>query len=331
MKRLDYYGSMGPACCDKETLIKMIEKGMTGIRLNLSHKSLADSAEWIKTYQEAAAECGKEPKLMIDLQGPEVRIGDLKNPIQLTAGETVEISDENDLAIEAEIRMKLRSEMVLKLDDGCIWLQVESCEDGKCICKVLKGGKLTSRKSLAIDELEIHNPTLTEADYDNLLHAQEYGVSEVLLPFVRGKEDVMTLRNELKRLDADIKLFAKIESMEGVENLEEIVAFCDCVVIARGDLGNAVTLPRLPILQQEIAKTCRENNRPIVVVTQMLQSMMKSAVPTRAEVNDIFHAVCDGASVLMLTGETAMGDYPVDAIDMLVQTGEAAREYVYGK
>lgn len=328
MKKIDYYGSMGPACCDKETLIKMFQKGMTGIRLNLSHKSLSDSAAWIRKYQEAADACQCEPKLMIDLQGPEVRIGDLKRPIHFEDGEEIVISDERDLAIEKEIREKFQPGMVLKLDDGRIWLCIEDCENEKVFCKVEKGGTLTSRKSLAVEGLALYNPTLTEADLENLKLAMEYGVSEVMLPFVRNKEDILVLRKELDRLQTDIRVFAKIENMEGVEHLKELLPYCDCIVIARGDLGNAVPLSKLPILQQEIAKVCRTAQKPFVIVTQMLQSMTQNPVPTRAEVNDIFHAVEDGASMLMLTGETATGKYPVDAIEMLVQTGEAAREYL---
>ena len=168
-------------------------------------------------------------------------------------------------------------------------------------------------------------PTLTESDRKNIRAAVSYGITGVMLPFVRNKEDLLVLREALKEAGAgEIQVFAKIENMQGVEAIKELLPYCDHVVIARGDLGNAMPLWKLPGVQKRLARECREAGKPFMVVTQMLDSMHEREVPTRAEVLDIYNAVLDGASSLMLTGETAAGSYPAQAVEYLVNTGEEA-------
>ena len=187
--------------------------------------------------------------------------------------------------------------------------------------KVLRGGKLRGRKSIALPGVTIHPPTLTLKDMDNLAVATNYGVTGVMQPFVRDAKDLKNVKRALKKAGAEhIRLFAKIENMEGVAQLEELLPYADEIVIARGDLGNAVPLWELPKLQKQIAATCRAAEKPFMVVTQMLTSMEKNLVPTRAEVSDIYNAVCDGASSVMVTGETAVGDHPVEVIRYLANT-----------
>lgn len=326
-KQIEYYGTLGPACCQQQILCRMLEAGMTGIRLNLSHKSLVESSEWLKEYQKAAKKLGKSVELLIDLMGPEIRIGTLDHPLELEEGETVLL---NQIPIPQVIEEKLKPGMCLQLDDGKIEIEIEEDEkDGFLTGKVLRGGKLVSRKSLAVPGLEIQNPTLTKQDHENLREAVSYGVTAVMLPFVRGKEDLICLKEALNKYGAEkIRVFAKIENLKGVENLEELLPYCDCVVIARGDLGNVVPLTRLPVIQQKISAVCKKAKKPFMVVTQMLNSMIINPVPTRAEVNDIFHAIADGASSVMLTGETAAGAYPVEAMKNLVETGEEAVKWL---
>lgn len=341
-RTIEYYGTLGPSCVNKNTLVEMFEKGMTGIRLNLSHKSLAGSSAWIETYKKAAKEAGrKDADLLIDLIGPEIRIGDLKEILDLKEGEIVSLKTKeesidtdtlNNLLMEERmipvpvfVEEYLVPSQRLLLDDGKLELEVL---DG-VLCKVLRGGKLTSRKSLALPGCTIKNPPLTEQDHENLKNAAAYGVTAVMQPFVRGKEDLIALKEALESYGAGhIRIFAKIENMEGVEKLEELMPYCDTIVIARGDLGNAMPLSHLPVVQNRISEICKKNGKPFMVVTQMLNSMMDSAVPTRAEVNDIFHAVKDGASSVMLTGETAAGKYPVEAMKVLVNTGEETLNYL---
>lgn len=324
-KQLEYYGTLGPSCAKEETLIAMFEQGMTGIRLNLSHRSLRESEDWIRMYQEAAQKAERpDADLLIDLIGPELRIGTLQEPLPLSEGERIWLGREG-IFVEQAVIEAMKPGVQILLDDGKIALQAEQVYKDRAECTVIRGGILHSRKSIALVGISVNNATLTEKDLLNLQLANEYGVTAVMLPFVRGKADLICLRRTMENCGCkNLKIYAKIENMEGVEKLEELLPECDTVVIARGDLGNAMPLSKLPIVQQQISAVCREQEKDFLVVTQMLQSMTKSAVPTRAEVNDIFHAVRDGASALMLTGETAAGDYPVEAMKVLVETAEAA-------
>ena len=339
-KKLEYYGTLGPSCVDKEILKEMFECGMTGIRLNLSHRSLKDSADWIKIYKEAAEESFPQADLLIDLIGPEIRIGDLTETLQLELDEQTALTWDkmmaaqgyNTIPVPSFVKEHLTPGQVLLMDDGKIELVVENTEADYSICRVTRGGCLSSRKSLALPGCVIKNPSLTPQDHENLKNAVEYGVTAVMQPFVRGKEDLIELRQFLKEYGAEhIRIFAKIENMEGVEKVEELLPYCDVIVIARGDLGNAMPLSHLPVVQQQISDICVKAGKPFMVVTQMLNSMMDCAVPTRAEVTDIFHAIQSGAASIMLTGETAAGKYPVEAMKIFVDTAEEAFAYICPK
>lgn len=398
------YGTLGPACQDEKILTEMFALGMTGMRLNLSHVTLAESGELIGKMKWAAESCGVKPQLLIDLQGPELRTGAVAEPILLKNEEIVEIcaaadwkteNERNDRCEDMDLirsatdqkvvefleknsreeltetadkkknsesspvqnrtsaqRMSARIELPditipylipgqeILLDDGKIHLKVvensenikpESGEKRRYFAKVLWGGLLKSRKSAAFPGAKINSPTLTKADLENIRLAKEMGVTGVMQPFVRGREDLECVKNALQEAGAeDVKLFAKIENLDGVRKLEELLPGADEIVIARGDLGNAVHLWDLPSVQREISQKCQATGKPFMVVTQMLASMERNPVPTRAEVNDIFHAVLDGASSVMVTGETAAGDYPVEVIRYLVNTVRSAELVRHG-
>ena len=398
------YGTLGPACQDEKILTEMFALGMTGMRLNLSHVTLAESGELIGKMKWAAESCGVKPQLLIDLQGPELRTGAVAEPILLKNEEIVEIcaaadwkteNERNDRCGDMDLirsatdqkvvefleknsreeltetadkkknsesspvqnrtsaqRMSARIELPditipylipgqeILLDDGKIHLKVVensenikpgSGEKRRYFAKVLWGGLLKSRKSAAFPGAKINSPTLTKADLENIRLAKEMGVTGVMQPFVRGREDLECVKNALQEAGAeDVKLFAKIENLDGVQKLEELLPGADEIVIARGDLGNAVHLWDLPSVQREISQKYQATGKPFMVVTQMLASMERNPVPTRAEVNDIFHAVLDGASSVMVTGETAAGDYPVEVIRYLVNTVRSAELVRHG-
>ena len=375
------YGTLGPACQDEKILTEMFALGMTGMRLNLSHVTLAESGELIGKMKRAAESCGVKPQLLIDLQGPELRTGAVAEPILLKNEEIVEIcaaadqkvvefleKNREELTETADKKKNSESSLVqnrtsaqrmparielpditipylipgqeILLDDGKIHLKVVenpekrkmgSGEKRRYFAKVLWGGLLKSRKSAAFPGAKINSPTLTKADLENIRLAKEMGVTGVMQPFVRGREDLECVKNALKEAGAeDVKLFAKIENLDGVRKLEELIPEADEIVIARGDLGNAVHLWDLPSVQREISQKCLVTGKPFMVVTQMLASMERNPVPTRAEVNDIFHAVLDGASSVMVTGETAAGDYPVEVIRYLVNTVRSAEKIIRG-
>ena len=337
------YGTVGPSCNEKEVLVQLFEKGMTGMRINLSHVNLVEVTEWIENiksaYEEVKAVNEAQPPLemLIDLIGPEMRLGELLSERKISAGDKLTLMaegktnmfDPTELAIPKPVFEKLQEGTFVLIDDGKILLEVEAKRARAAECVVVRGGTLRSEKSIAIPGVAFETPTLTESDIDNIRRAKEYGITGVMLPFVRGKEDLCNLEGALEEAGAKgIRVFAKIENMVGVEKLEELLPFCDEIVIARGDLGNAMNLWELPVIQAKIAKVCRDAGKDFMVVTQMLTSMEKHVVPTRAEVSDIFRAVSEGAASVMLTGETAAGKYPVEAMDYMVKTVKAAEAYV---
>ena len=326
MSNFVVYGTLGPACAEHETLRRMFAAGMGGLRLNLSHRSLAQSEEWLSLAKRAAGDCGVVPQLLMDLQGPELRVGSSGLPLDLPEGETVLLQS---LCLPEVLQTQLQAGHHLLLDDGK--LEVEVLEDS--LCRVLRGGVLLPRKSVAVPGLTVAMPALTAEDLENIRLAPQMGITGVMQSFVRGREDLLELRRALAAAGgANIRIFAKVENRQGLETLPDWIDLADCVVIARGDLGNAMPLWQLPAAQKIIAGLCNLKEKPFLVVTQMLASMERSAVPTRAEVSDIFNAVLDGASALMLTGETAAGAYPVQAVEVMCRTAaEALRFCISGK
>ena len=315
------YGTLGPACDQAETLEEMLRLGMTGLRLNLSHVSLREAAGELRQLREAEARCGKKAELLIDMQGPELRIGKLPSPLLLRAGETVDL---DALPFPQTVRAAIEPGQELLLDDGKLLLT--ALRGGKA--HVNRGGVLQGRKSVALPGKSIRLPALTEEDRRNIAAAKEVGVSALMQPFVRSREDLETVRQAMDEADCgDVRLLAKVESREGLEQLPKLLDACDEIVIARGDLGNAMPLWELPAAQKRIAAACRAAGRDFMVVTQMLASMEQNPVPTRAEVSDIFNAVLDGAASVMVTGETAAGKWPVETIRYLTETVRQAEVY----
>ena len=318
---LEFYGTIGPACAQLETLQRMVKAGMTGIRMNLSHGPLSAHKDWLDIIHAVGI-----PQLLIDLQGPELRIGTLAEPVALVEGSSVRLGADGVPCPAALVQAAAPGQQLL-LDDGKLLVQVTQALPEALVCTVVRGGTLQSRKSIAAPGLAVPSPTLTEEDLQNLKIAKQCGVTGVMLPFVRGAEDIRTLRRALEQAGAgQIRIFAKIESLAGVQALPEFLPLVDEVVIARGDLGNAMPLWELPRCQKQLSAVCRSAGVPFMVVTQMLDSMCSRAVPTRAEVSDIYNAVADGASSVMLTGETAAGQYPVEAMEYLVRTARTALE-----
>ena len=305
------YGTIGPACADIETLRAMFRAGMAGMRLNLSHGTLSESAAWVETMHAAARAEGVQSDLLIDLQGPELRIGRLDKPIELREGDTFVLGTTIPVP-DCVVPNTVNGDELL-LDDGALLLHVEDAESG--LCRVMRGGVLGSRKSLAVVGRELPAPALTELDVENLRHAKEYGVTGLMQPFVRGKEDLEIVREAMAETGMrGLKIFAKIENQTGLHKLDEIIPLADVVICARGDLGQAMPLWELPRAQALIVEKCRAAKRDFMISTQMLHSMHHSAVPTRAEVTDVYQAARSGAQYLLLTGETAAGEYPVEAM-----------------
>lgn len=372
MGKTEIYGTIGPACATEEILTELFCLGMTGIRLNLSHTGLEECREWTDRIKAAAKGAGRQAKLLIDLQGPELRIGGLQQPLELAEGQMAvfvgdgkgggtapvpqpelahgaagggdlaaahspesahgDIGEEKIAAIPLPeaVLLALKEGQEVLLDDGKLLLKaVRAGMPGKSVwCRVLRGGTLKPRKSIALPGVKLKLPVLTGSDRENIRCARSHGVTGVMLPFVRSAEDLKELRRELQEAGAgELEVFAKIENMEGASHLEELLPFADQIVIARGDLGNSMPLWELPVVQAKIARACRLAGKPFLVVTQMLASMEEHPFPTRAEVSDIFRAVSEGAASVMVTGETAVGKYPAETIRFLANTVKAAEGY----
>ena len=337
---MKYYGTLGSACADQGILERMFACGMTGLRLNTSHSSLASAMDWILMADRAASAAGCDWQLLIDLVGPELRIGRFEAPLSLTEGQEILLRAfgqspllSGAVPVPAELLQHLTPGQFLLLDDGKIRLKVMACKRDQVTAKVIRGGLLLPSKSLAIEGREVHLPALTAEDLENIrfagsmqgLKGAGIRLAAVMQPFVRSRADLLAVRQALDSAGLkDTLVMAKIESREGVRAFKKLLPAMDYVVIARGDLGTSVGLTKLPSVQRYLETLCHREGRPYMIVTQLLDSMTRSPVPTRAEVSDIAHAVYDGADSLMLTGETAVGAYPEQAMRCLVETaGEA--------
>lgn len=321
---VDIFGTLGPACDNENVLSKMFAAGMTGIRINLSHVMLFECTASIERIRNAANKNGITPKILIDMQGPELRIGKFDGAKELACGDKLKLG-QNGISVPKAVLVALEAGDEVLLDDGKILGKVALVSQDGATVEIIRGGELTQKKSLAIKGKSIELPAITEDDRENLHLAKELGITGIMQPFVRNRKDLEEVRTALNECDADgLMIYAKIENLEGFENIESFVDLCDEIIIARGDLGNSMPLWKLPHAQKKISKICNAHKKPFMVVTQMLASMEKKEVPTRAEVSDIYNAVLDGASSVMVTGETAIGINPVEVIRYLHETVQEA-------
>lgn len=318
---IELYGTIGPSCQTAEQMAELLAAGLTGFRLNLSHTTLAASAAQAEALREAERISGKKAELMIDLRGGELRTGTMA-PVAVQEGEIVSLGD-GGIVLDGDALSVLVPEQEILIDDGVVSLTYLG--SGKCRC--LRGGTVASHKSVSLTGIELDRPAVAPEDHGDLAMASQVGVTAIMHPFVRRRSDLEQVRAAMHRYGLDdVRLFAKVEDREGLRNLPDWLPLCDVVTVARGDLGTALPPAELPRAQKEIARICRETGKPFLVVTHLLQSMVKSPTPTRAEVLDIYNAVLDGASALMLTGETAQGAYPLQAVQTLRAVAQAAEE-----
>ena len=320
------YATLGPACCSVDTIARMLQLGLTGFRLNLSHRTLQDCRAWTDALQQAAAKVGCAPELIIDLRGAELRLPQLPAPIPLAAGETI-LFGEGGVPLDEDILTALRCGQTILIDDSAVEVTVESANGHSALCRCVRGGKVEGRKSITLPGIEIPRPAVSAADHADLAVARDHGVTAVMQPFVRSREDLTQVREALTQHGVDdLKIFAKVENAEGLDSVGDWLDLCDVVTIARGDLGSNLCLYDLPRAQKRIAAICRAAGKDFLVVTHLLQSMIHNAVPTRAEVTDIYNACLDGAASLMLTGETAQGNYGVEAVRILLEVARRGEE-----
>lgn len=330
----EIFGTLGPACAQADLIERMFLEGMTGMRLNLSHGGLKESEPLINSFMQAAQRAGIRAELLIDMQGPEIRIGGLQKPLQLEESqeavfviEHMEQQKDGVIPVAEHVFSALEPGSHVLLDDGKLELAVAEKRE-QVRAKVLRGGTLYARKSLKVLGRQIQAPVMTAQDLENIRLAKDYGVTALMQPFVTEKEQLLTVKNKLCQNGMDqFRIFAKIENRQGIRNIRDFLPLADMIVIARGDLGNDMPLWELPAAQKELSDICNSERKPFLVVTELLASMTQRPYPTRAEVSDIFHAVTDGAAAVMVTNETAVGKYPAEVIRYLKKTVEEAEKY----
>lgn len=316
---MNYYATLGESCKDAAVIAALLRAGISCFRLNLSHGNLREKADWVDALHRAERETGLSAGLLIDLRGPEVRTGRAAPDALLPEGETVLLSV---LALPEAVAAGLLPGQELRIDDGGAVLTLENGG----LCRVTRAGRIAPRKSVALSGLALHLPPLTAEDVADLTDGPGYGVTAVMQPFVRSREDLDTVRRAMIQAGlGGALLYAKIEDQTGLDTLPDWIGGCDVVTAARGDLGVNLGLEHVPAAQKHIAAACRRSGKPLLVVTELLGSMTERPVPTRAEVSDVCHAVWDGAEHLMLTNETAAGKYPLEAAAWLVKCAETAK------
>src|SRR3954466_4580570 len=319
-RRTKIVATIGPASCTPGVLKQLVEAGMDGARLNLSHGTHDEHRERAQLVRAVEAELGRPIPLIADLQGPKLRIGELESPVTLSRGEKIlvaggETSNDGELPVSpAVIGEVLQPGHEVLIDDGLVRLRVEQVESGRARCAVVTGGVVSSHKGVNLPGVPIPIPSLTRKDMDDLELALELGVDFVALSFVRSAADVRDLRALLEQAGSQAHVIAKIEKAEAVDALVAILRETDAVMVARGDLGVEIGVALVPLLQKRIIVSALERGKPVITATQMLESMVHHAEPTRAEASDVANAVLDGSSALMLSGETAIGDFPFESV-----------------
>lgn len=316
----------GPAIEGESQLRRIIEAGANAIRLNFSHGSHNDYAQAIARIRGLASENAKPLAVIADLQGPKIRVGEMPaGGIDLMKGKSVVLTSRRVKGDNETIPISftgmadvLKKGKKVLLDDGQITLKVLEVEGADIVCRVLMGGTLESRRGVNFPGIEIKAPGITGKDQQDLDFALQAGVDYIALSFISDADDIDDLRGMIKsRTDRKVKVIAKIENQEAIRNVTSIIEAADAVMIARGDLGVEIPPERVPYWQKEIIKQCIAKARPVITATQMLESMIEHPMPTRAEASDVANAIYDGSDAIMLSGETAIGRYPVRAINTM--------------
>ena len=319
--------TVGPACESSEQLAALIEAGVDVFRINTAHGKIADHEKKLAAIRQASRSTGSHVGVLLDLAGPKIRLGELvEEPLQCDIGTELTFIKDEAPASPYEVTStysKLIEELEVgnrvMLADGTVTLKVESVSDDRAVCRVVAGGTIRSRQGINLPGVKLSVSALLRSDIDNAMWGAENGIDFISLSFVRTAEDVYTLKNVLSANESEALVIAKIEKPEALDNLEEIVEAADGIMVARGDLGVEIDVAETPLAQKRIIRVCKEKVKPVIVATQMLESMHHSARPTRAEASDVANAILDGADACMLSGETAIGDHPVKAVRMMNQ------------
>ena len=326
--------TLGPATSTGEMVNALVEAGMDVARLNFSHGDYADHESNYKLVRAASDTTGRAVGIMADLQGPKIRLGRFADgPTVWAAGETVRITVDDFEGTRDRVSTTYKrlaedatpGDRVL-VDDGNIGLVVQSIDGNDVICSVTEGGKVSNNKGMSLPGMNVSAPALSEKDIEDLEFALRLGVDLVALSFVRSPSDMELVHEVMDKVGRRVPVIAKLEKPEAIENLEAIVLAFDSVMVARGDLGVELPLEEVPLVQKRAIQMARENAKPVIVATQMLESMIENSRPTRAEASDVANAVLDGADAVMLSGETSVGKYPLEAVRTMARIVTAVEE-----
>ncbi|NER00687.1 MAG: pyruvate kinase, partial [Cyanothece sp. SIO2G6] len=328
LHRTKIVATIGPASDSPETLRALLKAGMNVARLNFSHGSYEDHAERVKRLRAAATELDLPLLLLQDLQGPKIRVGDLPpDGICLEVGHSLKLLPIDDYTGQPGtvgidypyVAEEAKPGTPVLLDDGLLELRVEEVQGNTVCCQVVEGGMLKSHKGVNFPSLNLRLPSMTDKDKQDLEFGVTQGVDLISLSFVRHPKDVQLLKELLQQKGAKIPVLAKLEKPQAIANLEAIVDECDAIMVARGDLGVEMSLEKVPLIQKQIIHMCNQKGVPVITATQMLDSMIHNPRPTRAEVSDVVNAIMDGTDAVMLSGESAVGKHPVEAVKMLAK------------
>jgi pyruvate kinase len=323
MKKTKIVATIGPSSAPKEVLKAMIQSGLDVVRLNFSHGAHEDHKHVIDAVRSIDQELGTHTALLADLQGPKLRVGEMENGcVELIPGQKITISTTKQIGTTKviytnykEFARDVKAGEAVLLDDGKLVMNILSTNGKDTVeCEVVQGGPLSNKKGLNLPNTKVSLPSLSEKDLADLDFALSEDVDWIGLSFVRNAVDVQQLKAIIREREKHAKVVAKIEKPEAVDQIDEIIHETDAVMVARGDLGVEIPLQSVPLIQKMIVKKCLKAGRPVIVATQMMESMITNMSPTRAEVTDVANAVLDGADAVMLSGETSVGKYPVEAI-----------------
>ncbi len=338
MRKTKIVCTMGPNTNSKEMMKKLVENGMDVARFNFSHGDHEEQKMRMDLLKEVRKELKVPVAILLDTKGPEIRTGELKDHKKVTLKEnqtfvltTSEVEGDNE---RVSITYKGLPQDVtaggqILIDDGLICLEVQETTGTEIVCRVINGGELGEKKGINVPNVSIKLPNLTEKDKSDLLFGIEQGIDFVAASFIRNAEAIYEIKDLLRENGGEgIDVIAKIENAEGVENIDSIIDAADGVMVARGDLGVEIPASDVPHVQKIIIEKCNHKYKPVITATQMLDSMIRNPRPTRAEVSDVANAIYDGTDAVMLSGETAQGRYPVEAVQMMAKIAESSEQFL---
>ena len=338
MKKTKVVCTMGPNTNNRELLRKLIQNGMDVARFNFSHGDHAEHKHRMDLVKQLREEEHTNTAILLDTKGPEIRTGTLRDgkKVMLNTGDTFTLTVEEIVGDNKKVSISypglvedVDTGSTILIDDGLIGLKVQHRKEKELVCEVVNGGELGEKKGVNVPNVAVRLPAITEKDKDDIRFGVEQGIDFIAASFVRNAECVLEIKAFLKELNAPYTpVIAKIENAEGIRNIDEIIRAADGVMVARGDLGVEIPAEEVPYLQKMIIQKCNSNFKTVITATQMLDSMIRNPRPTRAEVSDVANAIYDGTDAVMLSGETAQGKYPVEAVQMMEKIAESSEKFL---